>query len=251
MARAKARPTRRKASAASRLRPFWIVIVLAVLVAGIAGYYVASWPGFYPKRVGVVGNSIVPAREILARAAISPSQNIWLQNTHAAVRRIEAIPYIATAQIHRLPPAGVSIDVTERTPYAVVGSGGGRAIVDHDLRVLSGARAEPALPVFALREKMALQPGVFLKNGALQHLRDDYDILLAGHVIVTGLGYDRFDELDAATRGGVRILFGEDADLQKKIPLVDPILSQVSRQGRVIKAIDLRAPSTPVVVYKK
>lgn len=245
------KPARRKRSTASRLRPFWIVIVLLLIVAGAGGYYAASWPGFYPKDVRVAGNTVVPSSEILARAAIAPSANVWLQNMRAATRRIEAIPYVATARIHRTLPAGVTIEVTERKPYAVVRSGDERALVDRDLRVLSTGETAASLPTFALRGRSPLQQGAFLKDSVLGHLRDDYDALVAGHVIVTRLAYDRFDDLDASTHDGVSILFGDDTDLEKKIPLVDPILSQVSRAGRPIKAIDLRAPATPVVVYRK
>ncbi|MBV8148438.1 MAG: hypothetical protein JO092_05045, partial [Candidatus Eremiobacteraeota bacterium] len=45
-------------------------------------------------------------------------------------------------------------------------------------------------------------------------------------------------------------LFGDDADLTKKAALVNPILAQVDRGRRRISALDLRAPGTPVVVYK-
>ncbi|MGZ3530431.1 MAG: cell division protein FtsQ/DivIB [Vulcanimicrobiaceae bacterium] len=248
--RPRAKPARRKKSAASRLRPFWILIVLLLVVAGAGGYYAASWPGFYPRHVRVVGNTVVSSSEILSRAAIAQSQNVWLQNAGAAAGRIEAIPYIATARVHRMLPADVTIDVTERKPYAVVRSGEERALVDRSLRVLSTGEVQGALPIFALRNRAQLQPGAFLKDSVLQHLRDDYDALLAGHVIVTRLAYDRFDDLDAATHDGVSILFGDDTDLEKKIPLVDPILSQVARRGRAIRAIDLRAPATPVVVYR-
>jgi hypothetical protein len=44
-------------------------------------------------------------------------------------------------------------------------------------------------------------------------------------------------------------MFGDDADLAKKIPLVQPILTQTAH-GRPIRAIDLRAIGTPVIVYK-
>lgn len=63
--------------------------------------------------------------------------------------------------------------------------------------------------------------------------------------------YDKFGDLVAATTGGISLLLGEDADLAKKTPLIDPIISQVSATGKKLAAVDLRAPKTPVVVYKR
>jgi len=80
-------------------------------------------------------------------------------------------------------------------------------------------------------------------------LRDDYERLTDAHVVVVTLGYDRFGDLTAGTPRGVQLLLGDDEDLTRKIALIGPILSQTA--GRRIAAIDLRAPGTPVVVYRR
>ncbi len=243
-------PIRRKKSAAARVRPFWVLIVLVLIAAGAGGFYAANWPGFNPKVVRVTGNTVVPSATILSRAAISPSKNLWLQNTHAAAARVESIPYIDTARVRRILPASAIVTVTERKPFALVRSESGIALVDKNLRVLADTR-EPSLPVFVVPAATIATPGAFVKNEAVRRLRDDYTALVSSHVIVALLRYDRFGDLEATADDGLHILFGSEADLRKKIPLVDPILAQVSRKGRPIRAIDLRAPSTPVVVYKK
>ncbi|HEY8296920.1 MAG TPA: FtsQ-type POTRA domain-containing protein [Candidatus Baltobacteraceae bacterium] len=246
-------PQRRKPSPAARLRPFWILFAIVLVAAAGGAYYGATWPGFFPRTVRVIGNTSVPGGEILARAAIATDRNVWLQNTRAAARRVEAIPYVATARVRRSLPAGVTIEITQRVPYAViaVASSGSRALVDHDLRVLSLDAPPSTLPIFALKRLPVVNAGVFLKIESVRQMRGDYDALLAGHVIVSRLSFDRFGDLQATTRAGVRILFGDRDELAKTIPLIDPILSQVSRSGRPIAAVDLRAPSTPVVVYRK
>ncbi|MHB8356474.1 MAG: cell division protein FtsQ/DivIB [Vulcanimicrobiaceae bacterium] len=246
----KPKAARRKKSLAVRLRPFWIVLTLLLVAAAAAGYYLASWPGFFPKYVTVAGNEVVPAAEIRRRAAISPHQNVWLQNLGAAAARIEGIPYIATARLFRIPPAGVRIFVTERHPYAVVADGTRRVLVDRRLRVLQPAPPANDLPVFVLPGKRNLVDGTFLRGRRDERMRKDYAQLVAGHVIVTRLWFGHFGGLVAALRGGVDVLFGNDDDLRKKIPLVDPILSQLGRGGRAIRVIDLRAATTPVVEYR-
>lgn len=242
---------RRKKSAGARLRPFWILFILLAIGVAIGGYYAAIWPGFYPKSVTVSGNRIVPSAEILSRAAITRNTNVWLQNTHAAAARIESIPYVRDAEIHRALPAAVRIVVTERKPFAVLNAGGERAIVDRDLRVLQADDGKRTLPLIVAPLMLAPQPGTFLHNADLERLRDDYVTLAAAHVAVRTLRYDKFGDLVARTPGGIDLLLGDDTDLAKKTPLIDPIISQVSATGKKLAAVDLRAPKTPVVVYKQ
>lgn len=246
------RPKRIKKSAGARLRPYWVLFLIVVIAAAVGGYYGATWPGFYPKHVAVSGNRVVPASQILARAQIAPRQNVWLQNAHQAAARIEAIPYVKTAQIHRSLPSNVRIVVTERRPFAVLQAGPQRAIVDRDLRVLQPDRASPlVLPVIEVKNIALPRAGAFVRDGAAARLRDDYIALEQAHVAVRSLHYDKFGDLVAATPGGVSLLLGDDTDLAKKTPLIDPIISQVSANGKKLAAVDLRAPKTPVVVYKR
>lgn len=243
---------RRKKSASARLRPFWVLFVLLAIGAGTGAYYAATWTGFYPKSVTVSGNRIVPSSEILARASIAQHANVWMQNMGAAARRIEAIPYVKNARIGRSLPASVHITVTERTPFAVLQTGASRLLVDRDLRVLRFAEpAAGSLPVIIAKLAAKPGPGVFIGDADVRQLRDDYATLARAHVAVHSLRYDRFGDLVAVTPGGIDLLLGDDGDLQKKAPLVDPIISQVGASGRKMAAVDLRAPKTPVVVYKQ
>ncbi|MBV9269656.1 MAG: FtsQ-type POTRA domain-containing protein [Candidatus Eremiobacteraeota bacterium] len=248
------KPARRQQkSAGAKLRPFWILIALLVIAVAVGAYYAATWPGFYPKRVSVVGNRAVASSEILARAAIVRTQNLWLQSAIRAERRIETIPDVRTASVRRTLPANVTIDVTERIPYARVRTPSGTAVVDSALRVLDGTLppASAPLPVFVTSNAENLEPGHFLAGERLRQLRADYERLRKAALPVRQMSLDKFGGLVATLPGNVAILFGEDSDLEKKASLVDPILSQLGQHHRAISALDLRAPSTPVVVYKK
>jgi cell division septal protein FtsQ len=241
---------RRRKSPGARLRPFWMLFFVVAIAVGAGLYYAATWPGFFPHRVSVSGNHVVPTGQIVARAQIEPRVNVWLQSMGAAARRIAAIPYVKTVTIHRTPPANVRISIVERTAFAVLRSGARRALVDRDLRVLRDDGATSNLPQILVKEAIPA-PGAFVGTAAAQHLRDDIDELAQAHVAVRSAGYDRFGDLIATTQGGISLLLGDDSDLSKKTRLIDPIISQVSASGRRVAAVDLRAPATPVVVYKK
>jgi cell division protein FtsQ len=241
---------RRKRSAARRLRPFWIPLSLIgiLVVAGVT--FAVLWPGFDPQHVVASGNRVVPASDIVRAARVNMRVNMWLQNGRAIARRVEAIPYVETAHVHRFPPATVVISVTERTPFAVVISDGQSMLVDRHLRVLAPQYDATALPQLTLPPGVGLDPGTFVARKDASTLAADYDAMIAGHVVPIELHYDKFGGLVATVRGGIEILLGDDGDLSKKLPLVDPILAQVVRKERKVRQVDLRAPNTPVVVYR-
>jgi cell division protein FtsQ len=240
-----------KRSATGRLRRFWLLFALLLAVIVGAAYFAATWPGFDPSVISVSGNDrMVPSQQIVAAAAISRDRNMWLQNTRAAAARIEAIPLIDTAWVHRRPPATVAIVVTQRLPVAIVASAGRRYFVDAALRVLYAAPSEsPApFPVLAPYTRVALVPGAFLKDEQSTDLIADLQLLQAAHVRASLLSIDKYGDLTATLRNGVAVLLGDD-DLEKKIALIDPILAQLA-SGRPLRAIDLRALDAPVVEYK-
>ena len=246
----KPNPRRTKTSPAARLRPFWFLLLLVAIAAAAAGYWAATWPGFFPKTVAVTGNSVVSAQLIRNRAAIERRQNVWLQNMHAAAIRVAQIPYVKDARVRRALPASVTIEVTERSPFAVVHFGGGAVLVDRDLRVLGEAsESSDGLPVLIASTQAVPVPGVFLKDPRAARLRDDFETLAAAHVAAARLWYDQFGDLIVQMRSGVQLLLGDEYDLNEKAALIGPILSQVGSAGKKIAAVDLRAPKTPVVRY--
>ncbi|MDP9023930.1 MAG: FtsQ-type POTRA domain-containing protein [Candidatus Eremiobacteraeota bacterium] len=235
------------------MRRFWILALFVLVVASIGGYIAGTSQAFFPRSVAVRGNHVVSRDEIAQKAAIARNRNVWLQNTRAMAKRVETIPFIATAKIRRALDADVTIEVTERVPFATVRTLDEEATVDRDLRVLgAGAdEAAPALPLLIVRNHISLVPGRFLKDETLSRLRGDDVALVAAHIPAVVLSTDRYGQLVATLRNGVRLLLGDDDDLARKLPLVDPILTQLARAHRPIAALDLRAPTTPIVVYKK
>lgn len=240
---------RKKKSTVARIKPFWILILVALAGVAIAGYYGVRWPGFRVREISVSGNVVVPKADVLARAALDRSTNIWLQNTSASVARIRSIPYVDDARIHRMFPAKVNIVITERKPYAVVRSGVESMLIDEDLRVLQPGGAN-GLPVFNVRAP-ALPAGRFVHDAKLSALARDLRVLQSDHVIVKSLSFDRLGDLSVVIAQGIIVQLGDDSNLSQKASLLDPILSQTQSQGRRIRAVDLRAPKTPVVVFRE
>ncbi|MBV8067754.1 MAG: FtsQ-type POTRA domain-containing protein [Candidatus Eremiobacteraeota bacterium] len=227
-----------------------MVITLCALLILAGVVFAATFPGFDPKAVTVSGNRRVARNDILAKAAIAPHTSIWLQNTGAMARRIATIPYIAAVTVRRIPPATLRIRVAERVPFAEVRSGWEAAVVDRSLRVLEPASAETSLPVIVLDEPVELAPGEFIHARTAAELIAASDALTAAQITPAQLELDRFEGLVVTLPTGLRLMLGSESDLPRKLALVHAILSQTVTRGRRVAAIDLRAPSAPVLVYR-
>ena len=243
-----AQATRTRKSVAARVRPFSIPIVLVVIGLAVAAYYGAQWPGFHPRHIVVRGTMVVSKDEVLQRAALAPDRNIWLQNTGAAAARIASLPYVNAVQIRRRLPAEVTILIQERKPFAIVEDDGARVLVDDHLHVLDVNPLQTNLPL--LHGKIAnASVGMQLTSPQLMQLARDCKALLHASVPVAYLNLDRLGNLNARLSSGVLVEFGDDADIAQKARIVNPVLSQVPQIGRKVRALDLRAAKTPVVVF--
>lgn len=249
-----ARRRRRKPSATARLRPFWIVIVLAVALVAVLGYLAVTWDGFKPKGVDVVGASPeIPRQSVVNAAAIDSDQNVWLLNTHKVALRVESLAYVEQAQVHRGWPNRITVSVTQRVPFARIQTAHDAIVVDSSLRVLqrSASGQFAALPLFRVPEITTAVPSETLQQTPAASLAQAYAQLGAANIRPASLEHDRYGGLNATLANGVVVELGDDDDMPKKIALIGPVLKHVDARLRDVRAIDLRAPSTPVVEYKK
>lgn len=242
---------RRKPSPVRKLRPFWFLLVLVLALGAIGAYVLVTWPALYPHTIEVSGNRIVARSAIEDAAHIDLTRNMWLQNTRAMRDRIEAIPYVDEAQVHRRPPDTLAIRVSERAPYAVVRGANALVTIDDTLRVLQSGAALASLPVFAVPAVPLPAPGKWIQESAVDTLARVAAHAARAHLDSETLGYDKFGDIVLRLRSGVSVQLGDGSDLDKKLAMVEPILTQVQHGSKRIASIDLRAITTPVVVYAK
>ncbi len=241
-------PRRSKPSLALRLRRYWIVGLLVAVLVAVAGRFTARAQVFYASTPGVSGNVRVPASQILAKAALDPHANVWLLDARAVERRVESIPYIASAKLVRGFPGGVRIAVVEREPDGCVRSDVAVATIDAQQRVLQEGCIAPV--VYVVNSTAEFRAGSFLHDASLARMQNDARTLDARNRRLTDFSLDEFGDLEATMPGGIRVRFGDDGDLTAKQRLIGPILAAVGPRLATISAIDLRAPSTPVVEHR-
>jgi hypothetical protein len=92
----------------------------------------------------------------------------------------------------------------------------------------------------------AAAPGATLTTPEIDRLLADARAI-GEHIPVRIVRRDRFGGLEAVDSRGVVLRFGADADLAAKLALVEPIRNSAGE--RPLRAIDLRAPATPIVEF--
>ena len=241
---------RTKPSIAGRVRTFWVVALLSACVAAALGFAFANAPQLRIRSVtaNVPANSPVTKDAVIAAARIDPDANLWLLNTGAIRVRLDAIPYVASADVHRaqFPHPTVSLDITLRAPTGCVTTSSGTMTIDATARVLQRGCVAAALPQVDIGSGPAPVPGTILSAPDIDRLLADAQAI-GEHIPVRSVRRDRFGGLEAVDSRGVLLKFGSDADLPAKLALVEPI--RRSAGGRPLRVIDLRAPATPVVEF--
>lgn len=241
---------RKKPSLAARLRIFWVLIVVALAALGYGAYALSMLPQLRVHDITVnISGHAVTERGVLDAARIGRDANAWLLDTRAIARRIDAIPYVASARVSRRLPAHVSIFVTERSPTACVRAGSRVVTIDEAPRILQNGCAARTLPLLDARDAVLGAPGKQIDDAGIAALLRDLGTLAAAHITVRRLAHDRFGGFDAIDAAGVRIRFGTEGDLAQKAALVGPVRA-AARSSRKIRAIDLRAPGTPIVEFE-
>jgi cell division septal protein FtsQ len=222
-----------------------------IVVAGGALGALATLPAFRLHALTVTGTSHVGRDEVVARAALDPQANIWLLDTSATERRIESIPYVLAAHVHRRPPGDVWIDVTERTPAACVRDAHGHELlVDAALRVLEEICTPGYGLTYDVRARLDAGAGAFLADPELHALEADADALAADGDRYRAFSHDAFGQLQATMQSGIEVRFGDDDDLARKQRLIGPILAELGPRALDVRTLDVRAPAAPVVEYR-
>jgi len=219
-----------RAQGRRRLR---VLVVLAALAAvAIAGWLVLQSPLLDVDDIVVRGAAQTPPAAVEDAAGVGRGDALVFVDLGAAARRVERLPWVATASVERDLPGELSIRVTERVPAAWVRRAPDRvAVLDGDGRVLADAPEPPAgIP------ELTGTGSIPVPGGVVRPAR------VAG--IVGLLGPElRADVIGVRAGGGAVVLLRRDGP---EVRLGAPV--RVGEKSRVALAV-LRALAAPFPAY--
>jgi cell division protein FtsQ len=140
-----------------RHHPSWPAVAAVVALAGALGFgqlthwgtnarparpfldeadRLAERAGFGITQVSVTGHRMTPDSDVFAALDLEATRSLIRFDGQQARSRVESLPWVKTATISRLLPDGISVAITERSPFAVWSRSGGDALIDETGRVL-------------------------------------------------------------------------------------------------------------------
>jgi cell division septal protein FtsQ len=221
----------------------WIVGILLILAAAVAG-------GLYWNRTGKVecvqykGLHYVSKKELSEQVHIPLGISPDSLNLAKIRQQIEKIPYVKYARFNMEPGGTMMINITERTPVALLIDGTRRAYVDADgiyLPQVPGKVADvPVLYGFPVQSgKDTLQSKAF-KQARL--FLEDLHQKKASDATISEIVWSKKQGIIALTNNnGVKLIFGKD-DFAKRLRNWEAFYREIVRKEGIdqIHSVDLR-----------
>lgn len=216
--------------------------VVAVLAACIALYSSSLFP---VERIEVAGNSHISRQAVLALAKVPKDATLIRFPGEAVAKRLEASPWVRSASVSRVFPAGMRIRITERVPVAIVDAVETLWLVDASGMIIAKPTTETSETIPVIRDVPGLDP----KAGR----RTTSEPLLNAITVLTGMDTRLVGNVRSVSAPSVdgavlvrqdrlEIVVGEAVDLEKKSMLALQILND--QKGKVV-SIDVRVTDRP------
>jgi cell division protein FtsQ len=235
-----------------RRRLRWVVgvVVALALVAGVVGLLHTSM--FSARVVTVTGaHPHTPVAVIVAAAGLEHHPPLISTDPGTTARRVETLPFIATAQVSRHWPDGIRIAVTERVPVVqMAGPGASWSTLDGHGRTLQAGPARlPGLIVFIVHTAQGGIPpapvGGSLPSSAAPGLQVSRTLPPAFSAQVVSVTMAPDGTISMALNSGITVLLGTATDLTAKYQDVAAIIARGTLH--TTSTIDVTVPQSPTV----
>lgn len=136
--------------------PLFGKIALAVLLGVLlfAGYRAAASASFFQARSFDINPTTRANADEISRVLrrATATAGVWRADLAAISAELERLPWIRKAVVSRVLPDGLRVRVTERTPFAVVRTAGGKFVwVDEEAVMLDAMSPADRQPTFFIR----------------------------------------------------------------------------------------------------
>jgi cell division protein FtsQ len=246
-------PRRKKRNAAPVLGLWLFLLFLAIL----SGYYFLNSAFFALQQIEVRGNNAVSKETIVEQSGLAPGVNLFKIDTKAVSNKIQMLPSVKKVEVKRRLPSTLLLQITERTPIALVVSPDGFLQIDDEgvyikkvqdfkdlhLPVVSGVPLENNLGPGSRLSKPGLSAALRLIQMMDKVLKENVTEIIAPSP----------QTITLKTLQGVEIRFGEPEEMERKVKIIEELLLQNGAiiNNQTVEYIDLRYNTAPVIKRKK
>jgi cell division protein FtsQ len=222
-----------------------VAVALAAMVSAVAAtWLVLHSPLFGVRRLVVVGATHSGSARVQGAAGVGRGRPMVDVDSAAARRRVEALPWVLRARVHRAWPSTVRITVVERSAIAASRADGGWALLDAGGRVLERVGQPPPglVPVDGIPPVGPPGANVGPAGAAVLRLVAVAAPTLGGRGEAVVVDHGQL-EIRLRPRGTV-LVGGPDA-LDDKVRAAVTVLGSVD--GATVGVLDVRVPASPVL----
>ena len=217
-----------------------LVVASAIIVAGLTFLAIRS-PFFDLDHVRVTGAQRESAEDVQTAARLQLGDPLMFIDTGAVARRIEQLPWVERAVVHRDFPGTLTIAIIEYVPTSYVRRSDGSAVlIASNGRAVALARTAPAVGVEIRSEGLPPAVGSLLSPpeaaDVMRHLPDR----LRAQVSAIDVG----DTFALELRGGGQVRLGTLDHLRAKGAAALGVIDHLA--GQPFTYIDVSAPQAPV-----
>ena len=193
-----------------------VSVVAIVLVSACLLLYMRTSSRFEITHVGIRGNSRLSPEAIVEYLNIQPQTNIFQIQLDEIQQRLESLQWVKTANVYRNFPNKISVDLTERIPFALVKLDQ-LHIVDKEGVVLGALASGSAITLPIITGKVVEQIDIEGENPTLrQALQAIHELMNASPPVFQHIRKIQIQSLENAT------FISHDPDLPEiRISLVE------------------------------
>jgi cell division protein FtsQ len=166
--------TKKRAEGRGRFMRFVEKVVALTALGGLGfGLYAFAEKSkeFEVRQMHIEGRYLVAEDEIAIASGVTQDDNLLLIRCNSIASRIEALPAIKSAEVHRVFPDTLHVTVTERVPVATVLLRNHLYEIDEDcvvIREIDGAIEHTGPFITGYNELSVLEPGQQVEAPALR-----------------------------------------------------------------------------------
>jgi cell division septal protein FtsQ len=216
-------------------------VVLTVLIsAGYGGWRLTGSSLFHLSGIAVAGARTLSTSQVIAASGLRIGQPmLGLDLTRVADRVEQRLPELRSVHIDREGSTHVRIVVVERSAALVLATPAGRWALDDAGHVIGPAGSGAGLPVV---QAAALEQLPSPAANAVHSVWDSMD--RATRAQVSGFQVSPQGDVSFAL-GGAAVTFGGADRIADKLVALLLVQRRVHQEGKVLYAIDVRAPDRP------
>jgi len=226
---------------AGRRRLRVLLVASSMLSAAGLVFLAVTSPVLAVDHIRVAGAQHVTDAQVVDASGVRMHDHLLFVDLGAAARRVEQLPWVAHASVHRALPNTLRISIAEYTPAAYVSVAGGVMLVAANGHVITRAAVVPPHIVEVRGVRQAPTAGTLLSPpdaaGVVAHL----PAALAQQVAAVDVGADTL-VLDLVGGGTIRL--GNSSQLAAKGASALAVLAHLA--GGHFSYIDVSTPDRPV-----